>query len=43
MDKLEKSDLFTDCDIDIIMAEIESDIAGNVSEKWMQKFVSALK
>ena len=42
MDKLEKADLFTDYDIDIIMAEMERDIAGNVSESWMQKFVAAL-
>ena len=43
MDKLEKADLFTDYDIDIIMAEMERDIAGNVSESWMQKFVDVLK
>ena len=43
MDKLEKANLFTDYDIDIIMAEMERDIAGNVSESWMQKFVAALK
>ena len=43
MDKLEKADLFTDYDIDIIMSEMERDIAGNVSESWMQKFVDALK
>lgn len=42
MDKLEEADLFTDYDIDIIMAEMERDIAGNVSESWMQKFVAAL-
>ena len=43
MDKLEKADLFTDYNIDIIMAEMERDIAGNVSESWMQKFVDVLK
>lgn len=43
MDKLERADLFTDYDIDIIMEEMERDIAGNVSDSWMQKFVSALK
>ena len=43
MDKLEESDLFTDYDIDIIMAEMERDIAGNVSENWMEQFVAALK
>ena len=43
IDKLEKANLFTDYDIDIIMAEMERDIAGNVSESWMQKFVDALK
>ena len=42
IDKLERTDLFTDYDIDIIMAEMEIDIAGNVSESWMQKFVAAL-
>ena len=42
MDKLEKADLFTDYDIDIIMAEMERDIAGNVSENWMEQFVAAL-
>ena len=43
MDKLEKADLFTDYDINIIMTEIERDIAGNVSESWMEQFVAALK
>ena len=43
IDKLEKADLFTDYDIDIIMAEMERDIAGNVSENWMEQFVVALK
>ena len=43
IDKLEKADLFTDYDIDIIMAEMERDIAGNVSENWMEQFVAALK
>ena len=43
MDKLEEADLFTDYDIDIIMTEMERDIAGNVSENWMQKFVDVLK
>ena len=43
IDKLEKADLFTDYDIDIIMAEMERDISGNVSENWMEQFVAALK
>ena len=43
IDKLERTDLFTDYDIDIIMAEMERDIAGNVSESWMEQFVDALK
>lgn len=43
MDKLEKADLFTDYDIDIIMAEMERDIVGNVSENWMEQFAVALK
>lgn len=42
IDKLERTDLFTDYDIDIIMAEMERDIAGNVSESWMEQFVAAL-
>lgn len=43
MENLNKADLFTDYDIDIIMIEIERDIAGNVSESWMEQFVAALK
>lgn len=39
---LEKADLFIYCDIDDIMDDIESIIAGNVSEKWMERFVNTL-
>lgn len=41
--KIEKLiDLFIDCDIDSIMDDIESILAGNVSEKWLVDFVKAL-
>ena len=39
---LEKAKLFIYCDIDDIMDDIESIIAGNVSEKWMERFVNTL-
>ena len=41
LDKL--SDLFFDCDIDVIMSEIDLILAGNVSENWLKAFVNALK
>ena len=37
------SDLFIDPDINAIMDDIESILAGNVSEKWLEKFVKGLK
>ena len=43
MDKLEEMDLFTNYDIDSIMENIESILAGNVSEDWMEQFIAALK
>ena len=43
MDKLEAMDLFTNYDIDSIMEDIESILAGNVSEDWMEQFIAALK
>ena len=38
----ELKDLFIDNDIDSIMDDIESILAGNVSEKWLVDFVKAL-
>ena len=43
MDNIKKADLFEECDIDEIMECLDYIIAGNVSEKWMCKFVEALK
>lgn len=43
MDNIKKSDLFEECNIDEIMECLDYIIAGNVSEKWMCKFVEALK
>lgn len=40
--ELEKADLFNYCDIDSIMEDIDNILAGNVSEKWLEKFVSIL-
>lgn len=43
INKLQEANLFIDCDVDVIMSEIERDIAGYVSDSWMRKFVNALK
>ena len=43
MDKLEATGLFTTYDIDSIMENIESILAGNVSDDWMEQFIAALK
>ena len=43
MDNIKKADLFEECNIDEIMECLDYIIAGNVSEKWMCKFVEALK
>lgn len=43
IEKLNKADLFIKNDIDDIIDDIESILAGNVSEKWMEKFVETLK
>ena len=43
LDNLDKSELFISCDIDSIMDDIDNILAGNVSEKWMEQFVAALK
>ena len=40
---LNKSNLFIECDIDLIMDDIESIISGNVSEEWLEIFVNVLK
>ena len=42
IDALSASDLFYDTDIDSIMDDMESILAGNVSEDWLQKFVDCL-
>ena len=36
-------DLFFKADIDDIMCDMDLILAGNVSEKWMEKFVNVLK
>lgn len=41
-DKLDKANLFIECDIDSIMDDIANILAGNVSEEWMEQFVAAL-
>lgn len=43
MEKLEAANLFIDCDIDLIMDNLNAIIAGNVSEEWLKEFVAALK
>lgn len=43
IEKLKTADLFTECDIESIMDDIENIFAGNVSEAWMEKFVAALE
>ena len=43
IDKLDKANLFIECDIDSIMDDIDNILAGNVSEEWMEEFVVALK
>lgn len=37
------NDLFYECDIDSIMADIESILAGNVPESWLVDFAKALQ
>ena len=43
LEDLNKADLFIECDIDLIMNDIEAIISGNVSEEWMENFVNVLK
>ena len=40
--QLKEADLFIKCSIDAIMDCIDSVLAGNVSESWLEKFVEAL-
>ena len=40
--QLEKADLFKVCKIDWIMNDLDSILAGNVSESWLEKFVEVL-
>lgn len=41
--QLEKADLFIVCKIGAIMDCIDSVLAGNVSESWLERFVEVLK
>ena len=41
--QLDEADLFYECDIDLIMDDIDNILAGNVSEKWLTEFVEVLK
>lgn len=43
IDKPKMSDLFVECNIESIMDDIQNIFAGNVSEKWMKKFVAVLE
>lgn len=38
----ELDDMFIDCDMDAIMEDMDRILAGNVSEKWLIKFVDIL-
>ena len=40
--QLKKADLFIKCTVAAIMECIDSVLAGNVSESWLEKFVEAL-
>lgn len=40
---LKESDLFIECNLDAIMDSINAILSGNVSEKWLCKFVDSLK
>lgn len=43
IEELSNANLFIRCDIDSIMDDIDNILAGNVSENWMDEFVSILK
>lgn len=42
MKDIEEAGLFNDTDIDTIMKDMPNILAGNVSEKWMEKFAAIL-
>ena len=42
IDRLQKADLFIVTDVDSIMEDMDSILAGNVSEDWFVKFVNCL-
>ena len=41
--QLRDAELFITCEIDDIMDDIDNILAGNVSEKWIEKFVNILE
>ena len=41
--QLKEADLFINCTVGAIMDCIDSVLAGNVSESWLEKFVEALR
>lgn len=41
--QLERANLFIKCTVDAIMDCIDSVLAGNVSESWIERFVATLK
>ena len=43
MESLKQADLFMRCSLDVVMSSIEEILAGNVSEKWFEKFVNAME
>ena len=42
LEQLEDAGLFVECEIDEIMDDISSILSGNVSVRWLQKFVDVL-
>lgn len=43
MESLKQADLFMRCSLDVVMSSIEEILAGNVSEKWFEKFINAME
>ena len=43
LEELRKADLFYDCSVDAIMADMTNTLAGFVGEDWFNKFVEALR
>ena len=43
MESLKQADLFMRCNFDVVMSSIEEILAGNVSEKWFEKFINAME